>query len=113
MQYEHMLNLMKGLTQYTSPREFLQKFQMSSEHSVRKLKKPTTPLAYGSRKMSKAQVRITPGVGNIIINEKTLSDYFPRLNDRQQVLFPLHLTGNLGKFDVFANVTGGGATGIN
>ena len=40
-------------------------------------------------------------------------EYFPRLEDRQQVLFPLHVVSGLGKVDITAEVTGGGPTGIH
>lgn len=65
----------------------------------------------GRRKKSIARVRLVPGEGNIIINKRSLEDYFGLETLRVVVKQPLVLTGTLGKFDVYANVHGGGFTG--
>lgn len=65
----------------------------------------------GRRKTSSARVRLIPGTGNIIINDKPISDYFGRGVCDQIVRQPLEVTGNVGKFDVMVNVVGGGLMG--
>ena len=66
----------------------------------------------GRRTSSVARVRLVPGKGNIIVNKKTLDDYFGGLELlKNEVKRPLQLTGAEGKFDVIATVKGGGTTG--
>lgn len=65
----------------------------------------------GRRKTSSARVRLLPGTGNIIINDKPISEYFGRGVCDQIVRQPLEVTGNVGKFDVMVNVVGGGLMG--
>lgn len=65
----------------------------------------------GRRKSSVARVILTPGNGNITINGRTFEEYLPSAALRLDVLQPLALTENEGKFDVVANVRGGGLTG--
>ena len=65
----------------------------------------------GRRKSSVARVRLLPGKGNIVINGKTIDEYFGLETLKVTVRQPLVATETLGKFDVYANVTGGGFTG--
>ncbi len=65
----------------------------------------------GRRKKSIARVRLTPGDGNIIINNRDIDDYFGLETLKVIVRQPLVLTQTLDKFDVIANVHGGGFTG--
>lgn len=65
----------------------------------------------GRRKKAVAKVNLSIGNGSISINSKTLIEYFPRISDRQQVLYPLNIICGLGKLDVSAQVSGGGTTG--
>jgi len=64
--------------------------------------------ATGKRKTAVARVWIKPGTGNFLINGRTLDDYFPVEELKIMVNKPLMITGNLGKFDVIANIQGGG-----
>lgn len=64
----------------------------------------------GRRKTAFAEVHVSLGNGNIVINSKTLLEYFPRIEDRQQVLFPFN-TIDSDKFNVSVKVYGGGQTG--
>lgn len=64
--------------------------------------------ATGKRKTAVARVWIKPGSGNFNINGRTLDDYFPDEELKIMVNKPLMITGNLGKFDVIANIQGGG-----
>ncbi|HHW48537.1 MAG TPA: 30S ribosomal protein S9 [Clostridiaceae bacterium] len=65
----------------------------------------------GRRKKSVARVRLVPGDGKIIINDRTLDDYFGLETLKVIVRQPLVLTDTLGKFDVLCKVSGGGFTG--
>jgi len=70
------------------------------------------PLAgTGRRKESIARVRLVPGPGTITVNHRTCEDYFPREALRLAIRAPLLLTHQLGKYNVLANVEGGGLTG--
>ncbi len=66
----------------------------------------------GRRKKSIARVRLIPdGSGKIVINGKSLDEYFDLDTLKIIVRQPLTLTETEGKFDVYANVYGGGCTG--
>lgn len=67
--------------------------------------------AVGRRKKAIARVRLIPGEGNIIINKRNLDDYFGPETLKTVVRQPLALTDTIGRFDVLANVNGGGYTG--
>ncbi len=65
----------------------------------------------GRRKKSVARVRLIPGSGNIVINNRSLDDYFGLETLKLIIRQPLVLTNTLDKFDVICNVQGGGFTG--
>lgn len=65
----------------------------------------------GRRKKSVARVRLIPGEGNIIINNRDIENYFGLETLKVIVRQPLVLTDTVGKFDVVAKVYGGGFTG--
>jgi small subunit ribosomal protein S9 len=65
----------------------------------------------GRRKTSVARVRIKPGDGKLLINDKNLPDYFKLERDRNSVIAPLKAVNVEKGFDVFINVKGGGVTG--
>jgi small subunit ribosomal protein S9 len=67
--------------------------------------------ATGKRKSSIARVWIKAGTGEIIVNTKTLQNYFGRETSKMVVMQPLELTENVGKFDIFCTVKGGGDSG--
>lgn len=71
----------------------------------------TQYLGTGRRKSSVARVRLTPGTGNITVNKRDLEDYFGHETLKMIVREPLVLTETLAKFDIAANVHGGGTTG--
>ncbi|WP_408955534.1 30S ribosomal protein S9 [Natroniella sp. ANB-PHB2] len=68
-------------------------------------------LGTGRRKTSTARVRLIPGDGKIIVNNKPLSDYFGRDVLEQIVKQPLEATGTLGEFDIIVKAEGGGTSG--
>ena len=65
----------------------------------------------GRRKNSLARVRIKAGTGQFKINGRTLDAYFNRETLSMIVKRPLEATDTLSKFDVFANLSGGGVAG--
>jgi len=65
----------------------------------------------GRRKTSVARVRIAEGEGNVLINKRSVEDYFTEDEDRKSVYAPLEATDTRGQFDIWANVKGGGHTG--
>ena len=65
----------------------------------------------GRRKESVARVRLVPGTGTILVNHRAYEHYFPREALRLAIRSPLLLTHQLGKYNVLANVEGGGTTG--
>ena len=67
--------------------------------------------ATGKRKSSIARVWLKPGNGEIVVNTKTLDSYFGRETSKMVVMQPLELTENVGKFDIFCTVKGGGDSG--
>ncbi|NCD08408.1 MAG: 30S ribosomal protein S9 [Negativicutes bacterium] len=67
--------------------------------------------ATGRRKSSVARVRLVPGEGNIIINDRELTKYFGLKTLELIIKQPLETTETIGKYDVLANVNGGGISG--
>ena len=67
--------------------------------------------AVGRRKKAIARVRLIPGEGNIVINKRSLDDYFGYETLKTVVRQPLVLTDSLSKWDVVVNCKGGGFTG--
>ena len=67
--------------------------------------------ATGRRKSSVARVRLVPGEGNITINDRELNKYFGLKTLELIVRQPLEATETLDKYDVLANVDGGGISG--
>lgn len=65
----------------------------------------------GRRKSSTARVYLRPGSGNIIVNARSLDEFFGRKTARMIVRQPLDLTELGDKFDVMVRVKGGGTTG--
>lgn len=65
----------------------------------------------GRRKSSVARVKLIPGHGKILVNDKKPEDYFPNALVIQDMQLPLVSTNNLKNFDVFVKVNGGGFTG--
>ncbi len=74
-------------------------------------KKRTEFWATGKRKTSIARIRLRPGAGEIQVNERKVEEYFPRPTLQMAVNRPFAITGTAGKFDIIANVCGGGVAG--
>lgn len=67
--------------------------------------------ATGRRKSSVARVRLVPGEGNIVINDRELKEYFGLKTLELIINQPLEVTETKGKYDVIVNVNGGGTSG--
>lgn len=62
----------------------------------------------GKRKSAIARVYMKNGSGQIIVNERSLEDYFPRPSSRMIIMQAFELTNSVGRFDIYVNVKGGG-----
>jgi len=71
----------------------------------------TKYMAVGRRKESVARVQLLPGKGGIVVNARPYDKYFYRETDRIIVTQPLVVSNNLAKYDIIANINGGGLTG--
>ena len=67
--------------------------------------------AIGRRKSAIARVYLTEGTGKITINKKDIETYFPSAILRYVVKQPLETPEVEGKYDIKANLDGGGFTG--
>jgi small subunit ribosomal protein S9 len=65
----------------------------------------------GRRKTSVARIYLSKGKDKVTVNGKDFKDYFPTTSLQYKIIQPFKLTDNLGKFDLFVNVYGGGITG--
>jgi len=65
----------------------------------------------GRRKTSIARVRLKAGSGKRTVNGRDLDQYFSRLALSRIAIQPLVSSNNLDKYDIVANVRGGGTTG--
>ena len=65
----------------------------------------------GRRKSSVARVRLVPGDGQVLINNRSIDDYFGKKTLEMIVKQPLFLTDTEGRFNVICKVHGGGSTG--
>jgi len=65
----------------------------------------------GRRKESIARVRIRPGEGRVLINGRSVEEYFPRQVWQLHALEPLRVSGMEGKLDVIVKAEGGGLSG--
>jgi len=73
----------------------------------------SVPVASGTgrRKEAVARVYLRAGSGEIVVNKRTFEEYFPRPTLRLLIQRPLEVTETEGKFDIIANIRGGGLTG--
>ena len=73
--------------------------------------KKTYTSGTGRRKTSVAQVRLSPGTGNITVDGANYEERFTRFDHRQSILKPLVVTETGAKYDIVVKVSGGGITG--
>lgn len=65
----------------------------------------------GRRKASVARVRLVPGSGKIVVNDRPVEKFFTELQDRNSVVAPFVRTNTSGMWDAHVLVAGGGHTG--
>jgi|SRR5450759_4817228 small subunit ribosomal protein S9 len=67
--------------------------------------------AVGRRKTSSARVRVYPGTGNIVVNDKPAEQYFGRGTDILILTRPLRVTDTSNSYNISVKVAGGGLSG--
>jgi small subunit ribosomal protein S9 len=67
--------------------------------------------ATGKRKTAVARVSLVPGTGQVLVNGRPMAEYFPREVLHMRIQTPFEVTGGEGRWDVRANVSGGGIAG--
>src|SRR2546428_12215677 len=67
--------------------------------------------ATGRRKESIARVRMKPGSGEFVVNDRTLDEYFGRETSKMILKQPLDVVEQAGKVDISVTVCGGGLSG--
>ena len=65
----------------------------------------------GRRKCAIAQVKLSSGSGNILINGKPYQELFALVDHRRMIEQPFIVTDTMGKYNVEVKVVGGGMTG--
>ncbi|MFH1339011.1 MAG: 30S ribosomal protein S9 [Candidatus Omnitrophota bacterium] len=65
----------------------------------------------GRRKEAVASIQLIPGEGLIFVNRRPFEKYFLRETDRIIVRQPMAITDTLNKYNVIANIKGGGYSG--
>ena len=65
----------------------------------------------GRRKNAVARVILRNGTGKVTVNKREFENFFPIADNRDDVITPFKFTETLGKYDVIANVNGGGVRG--
>jgi small subunit ribosomal protein S9 len=70
-----------------------------------------TIVATGKRKTAIARVRLKLGSGQVVVNDKTMDDYFTREVLRMRIADAFEASGTEGRYDVIAKVQGGGPAG--
>jgi len=68
-------------------------------------------IAVGRRKEAIARVQLLAGKGSILVNKLPYEKYFVRETDRIIIRQPMRIADNLTKYDVIANIKGGGLSG--
>jgi small subunit ribosomal protein S9 len=64
----------------------------------------------GKRKTSVARVRIRPGQGEFVVNERSADEYFGRESSRMIIRQPFEVTSTVGQYRIDVNVFGGGVS---
>jgi small subunit ribosomal protein S9 len=78
---------------------------------VQKLDKQGRAYATGKRKNAVARVWVKPGSGKIVVNTKSVEQFFARPVLRMMIQQPLVATNRNGQYDVICTVSGGGLSG--
>ncbi|XP_037332735.2 28S ribosomal protein S9, mitochondrial [Pungitius pungitius] len=119
--YNRFIQLMERLLSMpycATEEDFVQRYRRQLESLSKRQAVPTVErdergVAYsaadGRRKTSTSSVVLRDcGSGRIAVNGSDYLHYFPVLQDREQLMFPLQFMGVLGRFDLECTVSGGG-----
>ncbi|NRA08996.1 MAG: 30S ribosomal protein S9 [Myxococcales bacterium] len=68
-------------------------------------------IATGKRKSAIARVRMKPGTGQVLVNGRPMTEYFPREVLHMRIQNPFELVGAEGRWDIVAKIAGGGVSG--
>ena len=68
-------------------------------------------IATGRRKSAIARVRMKPGSGQMLVNGRPMTEYFPREVLHMRIQNPFEVSANEGRWDVIAKIHGGGVSG--
>jgi len=87
-------------------------FESGTVKNVRVSEDGLTAFAMGYRKSAIADVVVhAGGSGKLTVNNKPMREYFSMYTGLEQIMHPFLVIGMLNKFDVEAQVIGGGVTG--
>jgi Ribosomal protein S9/S16 len=112
------LNKIHPVLMPTELKEWLDRFvplRKSGERGtrqIRRIDKYGRSKGNGKRKTARAKAQIVPGHGQVYVNGKLASDFFTRVKDVENVLWPLQVLNVLGQYNVWIATFGGGTTGI-
>ena len=68
-------------------------------------------VSLGKRKTAIARVRMKPGTGQVVVNGRPMTEYFPREVLHMRIQTPFEVVGAEARWDVSARITGGGVSG--
>ena len=66
----------------------------------------------GQRKTARAKAQVLPGEGLVYVNGKPAAEYFSRLKDVENVMWPLQALNVFGQYNIWVSTFGGGPTGM-
>lgn len=89
----------------------LKRAGVQGTRQTRKLDRFERSKGHGRRKTARAKVQVVPGEGQIYVNGKLASEYFTRVKDVENILWPLQSLAVAGKYNVWVSTFGGGTTG--
>ncbi|AMD22864.1 HHR095Wp [Eremothecium sinecaudum] len=121
-QYRHLINKLNRLHLIDPELSTDEIFTVLSQYNknlqktiktkvVQELDEEGRAVAVGRRKTSTAKVFLVRGQGDILVNGRSLNNYFVKIKDRDSVMYPLRVLESVGKYNIFATVEGGGITG--
>ncbi|CAH3178110.1 unnamed protein product [Porites lobata] len=118
-EYDVVLHRLKKLASHPNAElatpfllRFLEVIPIQGMRAVEKtLNEKGEAVGIGHRKRAIAEVMVTKGSGNVTINNAPLTQYFVKVEDRKQVMYPFLTVDAVGEYDVECGVIGGGTTG--
>lgn len=115
-----LLNRLRSIDLQLMPIEVskvLKEYSSSSLNKIVQVAKEKTLDSFGrargkaKRKLCEAKVYLVKGEGEVLVNGKSIIEYFPNIYARKNIVYPFQVIDQEGKYNVFAQVSGGGYTG--